>query len=160
MCTKKFSARPLSEPPAHYKFERKAGDPVKGNRRKSNRSMTGLGGSSAPSAFTAQEAVLKPPKPTALPRSKGPEVKDRDVLKGLEIAMAAILDEDVYSWIKEALGTSVRHFLADLAALNGLGPSTLADAAWMKAASRRREVGRLEGMKKREGVGLDYPATL
>lgn len=99
------------------------GDPVKRNitpeHRPTNVSVVGL---TTPMLFTLHKtAPMLAPAP-ALPMIDGPEVMYGDILEGLQLGLAALLDSDVDFWVKEALGTSARRFLADISALSDLKP--------------------------------------
>jgi hypothetical protein len=52
----------------------------------------------------------------------GPEAMHGDILGGLQLGLAALLDSDVDFWVKDAVGTSARRFLDDVAALGDLKP--------------------------------------
>jgi hypothetical protein len=67
------------------------------------------------------------------------DIRDKDVFKGLQIALAAACNKDLDSWIMKMSGCRVRRFLADLRAFEGLGVNTLADQAKRTAKKRREE---------------------
>lgn len=69
-------------------------------------------------------------------------IRDKDVLKGLQITLAAACDESVDSWITKTSGYQVRKFLADLSAFEGLGVDNLVDKAMRTAKKRRKEYNR------------------
>ncbi|KFY58446.1 hypothetical protein V496_06128 [Pseudogymnoascus sp. VKM F-4515 (FW-2607)] len=101
----------------------KMGDPVKRNiifnHRPSNPSASSP--TTPPSLLSFQKAIPDLAPPTALPVLDGPEVTYQDILDGLQLGLSAILgSSDVDFWVKEVVGTSARHFLADIAALGGL----------------------------------------
>jgi hypothetical protein len=66
-------------------------------------------------------------------------IRDRDVFKGLQIALAAACDKDVDLWITKMSGCRVRKYLADLRAFGGLGVNNLADEAIRDTKKRRKE---------------------
>jgi hypothetical protein len=89
------------------------------------------------------------------------EVSDRDVFKGLQVAIAAACDKDVDAWIKEMSGHSVRRFLADLRAFKALGVDALADVALKTAQKKRRDFKRARnahGMDVRKGAKAENKA--
>jgi hypothetical protein len=66
------------------------------------------------------------PIPTPASRSKSKvddnrKVDDRDVLRGLHIAISAACDEEVDAWICQETGVQIRRFLADLKEFETLG---------------------------------------
>jgi hypothetical protein len=67
------------------------------------------------------------------------DIRDKDVFKGLQIALAAACNKDLDLWITKMSGCRVRGFLADLRAFEGLGVNTLADQAVRTAEKRRQE---------------------
>jgi hypothetical protein len=56
------------------------------------------------------------------------KICEKDVLKGLQMAMAAACNEEVNAWISEISGCRVRRFLADLSAFEGLGVNPIRTA--------------------------------
>ncbi|KFX96647.1 hypothetical protein V490_03222 [Pseudogymnoascus sp. VKM F-3557] len=101
----------------------KAGDPVKCNITPEHRPTNVLAaGLRTPMFFALHKtAPMLAPAP-ALPVIDRPEVMYGDILEGLQLGLAALLDSDVDFWVKEALGTSARRFLADISALSDLKP--------------------------------------
>ena len=69
------------------------------------------------------------------------EIADRDILKGLQVALAAACDEQVNEYIEETTGRSIRRMLADLSLLDLLGVNELTIAA------RRTALKRKQGLK-------------
>jgi hypothetical protein len=67
------------------------------------------------------------------------DICDKDVFKGLQIALAAACNKDLGLWIMKMSGCRVRRFLADLRALEGLGVNTLANQGKETAMKRRKE---------------------
>ncbi|TPX18441.1 uncharacterized protein E0L32_011626 [Thyridium curvatum] len=49
------------------------------------------------------------------------DISDRDVLKGLKMAVSAACDEDLDAWIRSRTGLRLRRFLADLTVFDDLG---------------------------------------
>jgi hypothetical protein len=142
--------------PFNSNYEPAEGDSVKGDtikrvqaRRKAARSHD----AAAPSIFTILESRSeRSASAEAAPQRR--DISDRDVLKGLEIAISAACDEDMDSLIKDISGKGVRRFLADLASFDGLGLNTLADVARRKAVTRKKELKKLaEEYKKVEDSG-------
>ncbi len=120
----------------------RAGDPIKRNiaaRRPKHPPSTRV-----PSIFTIQESVpplnKTPLKSVMVSLEDKPDVNDAEVLRGLGIAMEAVLNEDVDAWINELSGTGVRRFLADLSAMDRLGTGALVDAARKKGSVRKRRI--------------------
>jgi hypothetical protein len=77
--------------------------------------------------------------------------RNKDVFKGLQIALAAACDEDMDAWITEVSGCRVRCFLADLRVFEGLGVNALVEETMRTARRRRRK---MEAYRAR--VGTDY----
>ena len=72
---------------------------------------------------------------------QGRDIDDRDVLRGLQVALSAACDENLDGWLRGKTGLRLRRFLADLRKLEDLGPGdTMPD--------RRIDVG--VGKKGRE----------
>lgn len=67
------------------------------------------------------------------------DIRDKDVFKGLQIALAAACNKDLDLWIAKMSGCRVRRFLADLRGFEGLGVNALADQAKRTAKKRREE---------------------
>jgi hypothetical protein len=101
----------------------KAGDPVKRyitpEHRPTKLSAAGL---TTPMFFALHKTAPILAATPALPVIDRPEVMYGDILEGLQLGLAALLDSDVDFWVKEALGTSARRFLDDMTALGDLKP--------------------------------------
>jgi hypothetical protein len=69
-------------------------------------------------------------------------ITDKDVLKGLKVALAAVCDESTDELVENTTGRSVRGFLADLSLLEGLGFNELSDTARKTILKRRKELRR------------------
>ncbi|TDZ12920.1 hypothetical protein C8035_v000414 [Colletotrichum spinosum] len=72
------------------------------------------------------------------------DIDDRDVLRGLSIAMAAACDEEVDAWIRQKTGVRIRRFLADLRAFEALGDEIQPDPQRERARMRRAEIRKLK----------------
>ncbi len=75
------------------------------------------------------------------------DIRDKDVFKGLQIALAAACNKDLDLWIMKMSGCQVRRFLANLRAFEGLGVNTLADQAKRTAKRRQERDQRMSGHK-------------
>lgn len=64
------------------------------------------------------------------------EINDKDIFRGLQIALAAACDPNVDEWIKEISGTEVRQFLANLHVFEDVGE--LVEVARKAAARKKR----------------------
>lgn len=71
--------------------------------------------------------------------TKESKICEKDVLRGLQMAMAAACNEEVDAWISEISGYRVRRFLADLRAFEGLGVNPLVERAIRTAKVRTKE---------------------
>jgi hypothetical protein len=83
-------------------------------------------GQSPPRPPVTQAEPKDAPIPTPASRSKSKaddnrKVDDRDVLRGLHIAISAACDEEVDAWICQETGVQIRRFLADLKEFETLG---------------------------------------
>ncbi|KAK2005069.1 hypothetical protein LX36DRAFT_665118 [Colletotrichum falcatum] len=79
--------------------------------------------------------------------SKGQDdgnIDDRDVLRGLNIAISAACDEDVDAWIRRKTGVRIRRFLADLKAFETLDGEDEPDPARERARKRRADSRKLK----------------
>ncbi|KAL0938762.1 uncharacterized protein CTRU02_205372 [Colletotrichum truncatum] len=65
------------------------------------------------------------------------KIDDRDVLRGLNIAISAACNEDVDAWIRQRTGVRIRRFLADLRAFETLGDVEQPDPKHELARNRR-----------------------
>jgi hypothetical protein len=113
----------IFEYPASLGSGLKAGDPVKRNitpkHRPINASAAGL---TATISFALHKAVPVLAPAPALRIIDRPGIMHGDIVEGLQLGLAALLDSDVDFWVKEAVGTSARRFLTDVAALGDLKP--------------------------------------
>lgn len=66
-------------------------------------------------------------------------IRDRDVFKGLQIALAAACDKNVDLWITKTSGCQVRRFLADLRTFEGSGVNNLVVEAMGQTKERRKD---------------------
>ncbi|OTB05930.1 hypothetical protein M426DRAFT_21365 [Hypoxylon sp. CI-4A] len=55
------------------------------------------------------------------------DINDRDVIKGLQVAIHAAADNAYDAWIRDKTGLRIRRFLADLRAVGEVEPAKLAD---------------------------------
>lgn len=74
---------------------------------------------------------------------------DRKVFQGLHVATAAASDDDIDKWIEEAIGVSIRKFLADLSVFEGLGVNTLANIAKRASRDRRTNIKAWEAAREK-----------
>ncbi|OBR15272.1 hypothetical protein CH63R_00452 [Colletotrichum higginsianum IMI 349063] len=72
------------------------------------------------------------------------DIDDRDVLRGLNIAISAACDEEVDAWIRQKTGVRIRRFLADLKAFETLGDESQPDPAKERARKRRADSRKLK----------------
>jgi hypothetical protein len=66
-------------------------------------------------------------------------IRDNDVFKGLQIALAAACNKDLDLWIMKVSGCRVRRFLSDLRAFEGLRVNALTVQAKQTAKKRTEE---------------------
>ncbi|KZL81332.1 hypothetical protein CI238_00450 [Colletotrichum incanum] len=71
-------------------------------------------------------------------------INDRDVLRGLSIAISAACDEEVDTWIRQKTGVRIRRFLADLKAFETLGDEDEPDPVKERARKRRADSRKLK----------------
>ncbi|KAK1988779.1 hypothetical protein LZ30DRAFT_447552 [Colletotrichum cereale] len=71
-------------------------------------------------------------------------IDDRDVLRGLNIAISAACDEEVDAWIRRKTGVRIRRFLADLKAFETLGDEDEPDPVRERARKRRADSRKLK----------------
>ncbi|KAK1600698.1 uncharacterized protein LY79DRAFT_655050 [Colletotrichum navitas] len=71
-------------------------------------------------------------------------IDDRDVLRGLNIAISAACDEEVDAWIRLKTGVRIRRFLADLKAFETLGDEHEPDPVRERARKRRADSRKLK----------------
>jgi hypothetical protein len=76
------------------------------------------------------------------------DVRDKDVFKGLQIALAAACNKEIDLWIAKMSGCGVRRLLADLRAFEGLGVNILTGQAKRTARRRREERDQRIGVHK------------
>ncbi|KAB5579867.1 hypothetical protein GE09DRAFT_1212329 [Coniochaeta sp. 2T2.1] len=67
----------------------------------------------------------KPPSKSTALANKDTDIPDRDVLKGLKLAVQAACDENLDFWIRQRTGLRLRRFLADLKTFEDLDASHL-----------------------------------
>ncbi|KAL3306268.1 putative Found in Mitochondrial Proteome [Colletotrichum asianum] len=72
------------------------------------------------------------------------DIDDRDVLRGLNIAISAACDEEVDAWIRQKTGVRIRRFLADLRAFETLAEEDEADPKHERSRIRRTESRKLQ----------------
>ncbi|CAJ2501198.1 Uu.00g040510.m01.CDS01 [Anthostomella pinea] len=75
------------------------------------------------------------------------DIKDRDVIKGLHVAVHAAADDSYDAYIRHKTGLRIRRFLADLKAVDEVKIEAAADQA---ARQRRTEYRRLQRIKDRK----------
>lgn len=78
------------------------------------------------------------------------DISDRDVLKGLRMAISAACDEDLDVWIRGRTGLRLRRFLADLKTFEDLGGDDDREAG----DEDRRGAGKVKGERPDLGNGL------
>lgn len=72
------------------------------------------------------------------------DIADRDVLRGLHIAISAACDEEVDAWIQQKTGVRIRRFLADLRAFETLDDEKQTGPSQDRARKRRAESRKLK----------------
>ncbi|CAI0643742.1 unnamed protein product [Colletotrichum noveboracense] len=72
------------------------------------------------------------------------DIDDRDVLRGLNIAISAACDEEVDAWIRQKTGVRIRRFLADLRAFETLAEEDEEDPKHERSRIRRTESRKLQ----------------
>lgn len=89
---------------------------------KTKSKATSLKPSSAPrSEHAASAAAIEAvPSSEEAPESSDKDIKDRDILVGLKMAICAACDEDLDAWICSKTGLRLRRFLADLKAFESV----------------------------------------
>ncbi|OBT86593.1 hypothetical protein VE02_05105 [Pseudogymnoascus sp. 03VT05] len=107
----------IFEHPALLKSGEKTGDPIKRDLIPRHRPTNPSAAIPTTPLSLAVPAPAPAPAPAVL---DNPEVTYQDILDGLQLGLSAIMDSDVDFWVKDIVGTSVRRFLADIAALGEL----------------------------------------
>ncbi|KAL2874698.1 hypothetical protein SGCOL_010070 [Colletotrichum sp. CLE4] len=86
-------------------------------------------------------------------------IDDRDVLRGLHIAISAACDEEVDSWIRQKTGVRIRRFLADLKAFETLGEEDQPDSAKERARNRRADSRKLKAQIRQSKAAREARAA-
>ncbi|KAI9744057.1 MAG: hypothetical protein M1818_002209 [Claussenomyces sp. TS43310] len=127
-----------------------SGDPAK--RPPSTGMNTGATDQGTTSGMESPDASLKANismKPSDSSTSTvEPEVSDRDILRGLRIALVAACDPQLDDWIREISGSSVRRFLADLKAFEGLSADVLLHGTQESSLRRTQAHRRVDGIHR------------
>ncbi|KAL8288965.1 hypothetical protein RB597_000852 [Gaeumannomyces tritici] len=109
------------------------------------------------SEWEDQADELPPPPPPPPPRKqrnneqtsavdpRDRDISDRDVLKGLRLALAAACDEDYDAWIRGRTGLRLRRFMADLQSFEDMER----EAAALDAAARADQPARRRRAEQR-----------
>ncbi|KAK2056779.1 hypothetical protein LY76DRAFT_606720 [Colletotrichum caudatum] len=95
------------------------------------------------------------------PVSKGQDdcdIDDRDVLRGLNIAISAACDEEVDAWIRLKTGVRIRRFLADLKAFETLGDDHEPDQVKEHARKRRADSRKLKAQIQQSKAATEVRA--
>ncbi|KAK1636478.1 hypothetical protein BDP81DRAFT_394167 [Colletotrichum phormii] len=87
------------------------------------------------------------------------DIDDRDVLRGLHIAISAACDEEVDSWIRQKTGVRIRRFLADLKAFETLGEEDQPDPAKERARNRRADSRKLKAQIRQSKAAREARAA-
>ncbi|KAK1724022.1 uncharacterized protein BDZ83DRAFT_652589 [Colletotrichum acutatum] len=87
------------------------------------------------------------------------DIDDRDVLRGLHIAISAACDEEVDAWIRQKTGVRIRRFLADLKAFETLGEEDQRDPAKERARNRRAESRKLKAQIRQSKAAREARAA-
>jgi hypothetical protein len=81
------------------------------------------------------------------------DISDRDVLRGLKMAISAACNEDFDAWIRERTGLRLRRFLCDLKAFGDMDEETRPRGLLARLpVSQRTEERRLEAEMERRGM--------
>jgi hypothetical protein len=81
------------------------------------------------------------------------DIHDRDVLKGLRLAVLVACDEKVDAWIRKKTGLRLRRFLADLKTFESLHIEM--DLMMEEQAAERRKAEKRRGKGADQGGGMD-----
>ncbi|KAG7050200.1 heat repeat protein [Colletotrichum scovillei] len=87
------------------------------------------------------------------------DIDDRDVLRGLHIAISAACDEEVDAWIRQKTGVRIRRFLADLKAFETLGEEDQPDPAKERARNRRADSRKLKAQIRQSKAAREARAA-
>ncbi|KAK1536144.1 hypothetical protein CPAR01_09686 [Colletotrichum paranaense] len=87
------------------------------------------------------------------------EIDDRDVLRGLHIAISAACNEEVDAWIRQKTGVRIRRFLADLKAFETLGEEAQPDPAKERARNRRADSRKLKAQIRQSKAAREARAA-
>lgn len=87
------------------------------------------------------------------------DIEDRDVLRGLHIAISAACDEEVDAWIRQKTGVRIRRFLADLKAFETLGEEDQPDPAKERARNRRADSRKLKAQIRQSKAAREARAA-
>ncbi|KXH50828.1 hypothetical protein CSIM01_01677 [Colletotrichum simmondsii] len=87
------------------------------------------------------------------------DIDDRDVLRGLHIAISAACDEEVDAWIRQKTGVRIRRFLADLKAFETLGEENQPDPAKERARNRRADSRKLKAQIRQSRAAREARAA-
>lgn len=100
--------------------------------------------------------------PLQSPRSKLPgdddcDIDDREVLRGLHIAISAACDEQVDRWIRQETGVRIRRFLADLKAFEMLGEDGKSRSGPQeeRARTRRAQLRKLKAETRKSRTQME-----
>ncbi|KAH9998882.1 hypothetical protein F4779DRAFT_605652 [Xylariaceae sp. FL0662B] len=77
------------------------------------------------------------------------DINDRDVIKGLQVAIRAAADDFYDAWVRDRTGLRIRRFLSDLKSVEDMHR---ADPADQHARQRRTEARRLQGIQDRKSL--------
>ncbi|KAF6825763.1 hypothetical protein CMUS01_09708 [Colletotrichum musicola] len=86
------------------------------------------------------------------------DIDDRDVLRGLHIAISAACDEEVDAWIRQKTGVRIRRFLADLRAFETLDEERPTGPSQDRARKRRAESRKLKNQIRKSKAARELRA--
>ena len=108
------------------------------------------------SRSSAHKRMLSPSVNVNEKASEDSNIKDKDVLKGLNVLCAASADQDLDAWIHSQTGLRLRRFLSDLKSFEGLTQEGIAAVCGERSkrakAEKRRARARAEITAKRRSM--------
>ena len=107
-------------------------------RQRLSGQTNGLANEGPPAPALAQRKASPPGVGDITVDHEDRDINDRDVLKGLKVAISAACDEDLDAWIRSRTGLRLRRFLADLKTFENLKQE---DILGTDETPRRQEAG-------------------
>ncbi|KAF6814262.1 hypothetical protein CSOJ01_04153 [Colletotrichum sojae] len=104
---------------------------------------------------TSQQSSSSAPSSSDYPDR---DIDDRDVLRGLHIAISAACDEEVDAWIRQKTGVRIRRFLADLRAFETLDEERPTGPSQDRARKRRAESRKLKSQIRKSRAARELRA--